>query len=169
MCYPVKCAKCGKTTWAGCGLHKEMVMSRIPPEERCTCAAATSTTPPPGSEPTKTATSPAPAQGEIRHLTSTAELQERLAAAGNKLVVVDYYATWCAPCKAMAPHFARWANTFGERAWFFKVNGEEHEQMVLDNGVSAFPTFMLYKFGKVCDSFSGVDVRGIEAAIERNL
>ena len=168
MCYPVKCPKCGKTTWAGCGLHKEMVMSRVPPDQRCTCAARTTTTPPPGSEPTTTARA-APAQGEVPHITSTEELKKRLEAAGNKLVVVDFYATWCAPCKAMAPHFARWAGKYGDRAWFFKVNGDESEKVVEDNGVSAYPTFMLFKFGQVVDMFTGVDVRGIEAAIERNL
>jgi len=52
MCYPVTCKKCGKTTWAGCGRHKDMVMARIPPEQRCTCSATTTTTPPPGGEPT---------------------------------------------------------------------------------------------------------------------
>lgn len=38
MCRPVGCSKCGKTTWAGCGAHVDQVMSRVPPEERCTCA-----------------------------------------------------------------------------------------------------------------------------------
>ena len=169
MCYPVKCPKCGKTTWAGCGRHKEMVMAKVPPEERCTCAASTSTTPLPGSNPTTTAPNAAPAQGEIPHIHTSEELRKHLEAAGNKLVVVDFYATWCAPCKAMAPHFARWANKYGDRAWFFKVNGEEDEKVVEESGVSAFPTFILYKFGNVCDMFSGVDVRAIEAAIERNL
>ena len=37
MCYPVKCEKCGKTTWAGCGKHKDMVMAKVPENERCTC------------------------------------------------------------------------------------------------------------------------------------
>ena len=37
MCYPVPCQKCGKTTWAGCGKHKDMVMSKVPEDQRCTC------------------------------------------------------------------------------------------------------------------------------------
>ena len=37
MCYAVKCKKCGKTTWAGCGRHKDSVMEKIPEEERCKC------------------------------------------------------------------------------------------------------------------------------------
>lgn len=38
MCRPVGCAKCGKTTWAGCGAHVDQVMSRVPPADRCTCS-----------------------------------------------------------------------------------------------------------------------------------
>ena len=37
MCRPVSCSKCGKTTWAGCGAHVDAVMSKVPPEKRCTC------------------------------------------------------------------------------------------------------------------------------------
>ena len=37
MCYTVKCKKCGKTTWAGCGMHKNSVMEKVPESERCQC------------------------------------------------------------------------------------------------------------------------------------
>ena len=37
MCYEVKCDKCGKRTWAGCGRHKDSVMVNIPENERCEC------------------------------------------------------------------------------------------------------------------------------------
>ncbi|KIJ98164.1 hypothetical protein K443DRAFT_219029 [Laccaria amethystina LaAM-08-1] len=37
-CRAVKCEKCGKTTWAGCGLHVEAVMGNVKEENKCTCA-----------------------------------------------------------------------------------------------------------------------------------
>ncbi len=37
MCYPVRCAKCGKTGWAGCGQHVDDVMAGVPTAQRCTC------------------------------------------------------------------------------------------------------------------------------------
>ena len=37
MCYPVLCQKCKKTTWAGCGMHVQQVMSQIPPQQQCNC------------------------------------------------------------------------------------------------------------------------------------
>ncbi len=38
MCQPVTCARCGKTTWAGCGEHIESALAGVPAENRCTCA-----------------------------------------------------------------------------------------------------------------------------------
>jgi hypothetical protein len=37
MCQAVKCNKCGKTTWAGCGNHVDQVMRNVPAPSRCTC------------------------------------------------------------------------------------------------------------------------------------
>ncbi len=39
MCYPVRCATCGKTGWGGCGEHVDSVMAGIPKDQRCTCGA----------------------------------------------------------------------------------------------------------------------------------
>ncbi|RDH79931.1 hypothetical protein DVS77_02635 [Mycolicibacterium moriokaense] len=37
MCYPARCARCGNTTWGGCGQHVDSVMVAIPPAQRCVC------------------------------------------------------------------------------------------------------------------------------------
>ena len=37
MCSPARCARCGKTTWTGCGNHIDAVMASVNPAERCTC------------------------------------------------------------------------------------------------------------------------------------
>ena len=37
MCYPVRCGRCGKITWAGCGQHSDTVMRSVPVSQRCTC------------------------------------------------------------------------------------------------------------------------------------
>ena len=37
MCSPARCARCGKTTWSGCGMHVDAVMSRVAPAQQCTC------------------------------------------------------------------------------------------------------------------------------------
>lgn len=37
MCSPARCTRCGKTTWSGCGMHVDSVMSRVAPPQRCIC------------------------------------------------------------------------------------------------------------------------------------
>ena len=37
MCSPAPCYTCRKTTWTGCGMHADMVMASLAPEDRCTC------------------------------------------------------------------------------------------------------------------------------------
>ncbi|HEU5162399.1 MAG TPA: hypothetical protein VFV54_04560 [Thermoanaerobaculia bacterium] len=37
MCHRVKCAECGKATWAGCGKHVEQALAGVPPQQRCAC------------------------------------------------------------------------------------------------------------------------------------
>ncbi|OAQ23174.1 hypothetical protein K457DRAFT_142927 [Linnemannia elongata AG-77] len=37
MCFAVKCNKCGKTTWKGCGMHVEQVMKDVPKSQQCEC------------------------------------------------------------------------------------------------------------------------------------
>lgn len=45
MCYPVACAKCGKTGWGGCGRHVDAVMASVPKADRCTCSQGTTAAP----------------------------------------------------------------------------------------------------------------------------
>lgn len=41
MCKPMACSDCGKTTWTGCGMHVDQVMSRVPAAQQCTCRPGT--------------------------------------------------------------------------------------------------------------------------------
>lgn len=72
----------------------------------------------------------------------------------DDLVMVDFWATWCAPCRAMAPMLDRLAKEFpGLR--IVKVDAEEHKQLLSDYDVRSLPTLQVYRAGQRVDQLMG--------------
>merc|ERR1711985_60985 len=86
------------------------------------------------------------------------------AVAGDKLVVVDFTATWCGPCQRIAPVFAKLAEEMADIK-FVKVDVDENEETAAECGISAMPTFQFYKSGTKLGEFSGASEEKIRAAI----
>ena len=74
----------------------------------------------------------------------------------DKLIVVDFFASWCKPCKAIAPAFAELYTVF-ENALFIKVENidDETDEIFDAHNVSSFPTFLFFRNGKELDRYSG--------------
>lgn len=67
----------------------------------------------------------------------------------DKLVIVDFYATWCGPCKMLAPVIAEIANEYSDRVKVCKVNVDENQELALKYDIMSVPTLMFLKDGKV--------------------
>lgn len=72
----------------------------------------------------------------------------------NGLVVVDYWADWCAPCKQMAPILDELSAEFGE-VKFVKVDTNTNPNLAADQGVLSLPTLQFFQGGRVEKSLSG--------------
>lgn len=83
------------------------------------------------------------------------DFDNQLGAAGDKLVVVDFHATWCGPCKMIAPKLGELATQYEDKAVVLKVDVDECEDIAVEYGVSSMPTFVFIKNGKVVKNFSG--------------
>lgn len=84
------------------------------------------------------------------------------------LTVVDFFATWCGPCKAIAPKIVEYSQEY-EQVHFYKVDVDELPDVAQEMGVSAMPTFMLFKAGNKVAEIVGANSKAIEAAIKANL
>ncbi len=67
------------------------------------------------------------------------------------LVVVDFFATWCAPCQMLAPVLIELEKKYGDEVEFYKVNIDESEDAAIRYGVSSVPTLIFFKNGEEID------------------
>ena len=71
-------------------------------------------------------------------------------------VLVDYWAEWCGPCKAIAPLLEEVAKEYGDKLKIAKVNVDENQNLAKKYNVRAIPTLMLFKDGNVQASKLGM-------------
>jgi thioredoxin 1 len=73
----------------------------------------------------------------------------------DKPVLVDFWAEWCAPCKAMVPDLEAIAQSYAGRLRVGKLNVEENQTVPFQYGITAMPTLLLFKGGKVVEQRIG--------------
>ena len=88
----------------------------------------------------------------------------------EKLVLVDLYATWCGPCRALAPVLEEIAEKYQDKVKVVKVNVDEEESIAQRFGVMSIPTVIFFRDGKAVASFVGLKSPSeIESIVEKHL
>jgi thioredoxin 1 len=74
----------------------------------------------------------------------------------DKPVMVDFWAPWCGPCKAIAPTVDALEKEYGDKMTFVKVNVDENPISPSKFGVQAIPTLIFFKNGEIAEQITGM-------------
>lgn len=85
----------------------------------------------------------------------------------DTLLVLDCFATWCGPCKVIAPQVVKFSNTYPD-ARFYKLDVDDVPDVAQELGIRAMPTFLLFKNGDKVAEVVGANPKALEAAIKAN-
>ncbi|MDD5561483.1 MAG: thioredoxin [Candidatus Omnitrophica bacterium] len=88
----------------------------------------------------------------------------------NQLTLVDFWATWCGPCKMIAPHIDELAKEYTGRIKIGKIDVDSNPRVATEYGVMSIPTIIFFKKGKVLSQIVGIASKlDIKRNIEENL
>ncbi|KAJ7638304.1 thioredoxin-domain-containing protein [Roridomyces roridus] len=103
----------------------------------------------------------------ITHLNSVQELNGHLAKSKERVSVIDFHATWCGPCHAIAPTFEALSKQYKNVA-FFKCDVDAAKDIAALYRVSAMPTFIFLRGSTKIDQVRGADRAALESAVRRH-
>ncbi len=91
--------------------------------------------------------------GNVQQIASTAEFDTQIQ---SGIVLVDFFATWCGPCKMQLPILEEVAAAVGEKAKVIKVNVDDLQDVAAKYNVSSIPTLIVFANGKMLDRLVGL-------------
>jgi thioredoxin 1 len=100
----------------------------------------------------------------VKHITD-GEFEGTVA---SGVTLVDFWAPWCGPCKAIAPYLDELAGEYGDSAKIVKINIDENQGIASQFGVMSIPTLLLFKDGQMAAKKVGAgDKKALKALIDQ--
>ncbi len=94
---------------------------------------------------------------EILEILSKDEFNETLK--NNKLVLVDFYATWCGPCKMQSPILHEFKEEVGDKVAIIKLDVDQTPDIAREFGILSIPTLLLFKDGQQVEKSVGLTAK----------
>jgi len=101
----------------------------------------------------------------VHNLKAKADFDTTINPNSEGVVVLDAFATWCGPCKTIAPKLVEYSEKY-TNARFVKLDVDEVSDVAQELGIRAMPTFIIFKNGEKVGEVVGANTKALEAAIE---
>jgi thioredoxin 1 len=107
----------------------------------------------------------------IQNVEENAELSQIISKSADKVVVVDFFATWCGPCMRIAPKLEEMSKSeqYKDKVVFLKVDVDGASEISEKYKIQAMPTFLLFKNGERVDEMMGANEVKLKAIINKSL
>ena len=103
----------------------------------------------------------------VRYIGDMEEWNALMETSKSKAVIVDFTASWCPPCRMIAPIFEKMAEDTPE-VEFVKVDVDDNQEVAALCGIEAMPTFQIYKDGTKNEEMCGADPNGLNALVAKH-
>lgn len=95
----------------------------------------------------------------MAEITLTSENFRKEVIESDKTVLVDFWASWCAPCMMLSPIIAEVASEAGDNVMVGKVNVDEQESLAVEFGISSIPTLLVFRNGEIVNASVGLKAK----------
>ncbi|SCM04457.1 thioredoxin 1, putative [Plasmodium chabaudi chabaudi] len=100
----------------------------------------------------------------VKIVNSLAEFESAISQ--NEIVIADFFADWCGPCKRIAPFYEESSKKY-TKIVFIKVNVDEASEVTEKENITSMPTFKVYKNGVAVDTLMGANEAALKNLIEK--
>ena len=84
---------------------------------------------------------------------------EKVTAENDKTLIIDFWAPWCGPCKALTPVLEEISAEMSDKVGIYKVNVDDNTDLAQEHGVQSIPTMLIYKNGSLSETIVGLKTK----------
>uniref|UniRef100_A0A1A9VRG7 Thioredoxin domain-containing protein n=1 Tax=Glossina austeni TaxID=7395 RepID=A0A1A9VRG7_GLOAU len=108
-----------------------------------------------------------PLENKVHLIGDKEDFENILTAAGDKYIMVEFFATWCGPCRMLGCKIDELASLYQDRAIMVKIDVDDFEDLAAEYNITSMPAFMIIKNKQKVEHYCGSKVEQLEEFIEK--